>query len=103
VPFHTNNTVTGIIQTDNGLRLGQVFFKDNQWVCSYGVKRFLGLSESQAVYIYLFGGSDGGSVMLCDYQVVKFRSFYEANSFLNSRAFAENAPSCREIPPPQQG
>ncbi len=35
-----------------------------------------------------------GNVMFCDFQVLTFRNYYEASSFLNSKAFAESEPAC---------
>ena len=90
-----NNSVYGLIESDNGIALGQVFFKAGQWVCSYGIKHMFSDQGTVKIYLYLFGGANGGKVMFCDYQVVAFDNYYDACSFVNSKAFAENLPSCK--------
>ena len=90
------NSVTGVIKADDGTCLGQVFFKQNLWACSYGVKKMINNPVSKHMFIYLSGGHVGGSIMLCDYQVVRFDNYYDACSFLNSKAFADGDPACRK-------
>lgn len=77
-----------------GFRFGQVILKPNQWVCSYGIKKMAGFSVSSPKIYLNFTMSANAKILFCDYQVVKFENFYEAQSFLNSRAFAEGVSPC---------
>jgi hypothetical protein len=91
---------TGVIATaDSALVLGQVIFKPNQWACSYGIKKWVGDPTDPhpgtlPVALYFFGNALGGKFKIADLQVVKFDNLYDAESFVNSRAFADTEATC---------
>jgi hypothetical protein len=68
--------------------LGHVYFKQNQWVCSYGMKYIK--SGSFPLNMRLAFKTFNAEVLflITDYQVVMFDDLASANSFVNSREFA---------------
>ncbi|HTN45194.1 MAG TPA: hypothetical protein VL098_02520 [Flavipsychrobacter sp.] len=80
--------------TTTNIQLGQIILKSDQWVCSYGVKKLIGDSLNPPVIALSFDLTTGANILFADFQVIKFDSYYDAQSFLNSRAFAEGASPC---------
>lgn len=66
--------------------LGRVYFKPNQWVCSYGM---ILVDISSQLQIRLdFESAYAAHIFITDYQIVVFDDLFSANSYVNSRAFA---------------
>jgi hypothetical protein len=87
------NNASAFITGDN-IVLGQVILKDHTWTCSYGVKKLKGNSSAPTRIYLSFNLPTGSKMLVCDYQVLKFANFYDAASFLNSRAFAVGHNPC---------
>jgi hypothetical protein len=96
-----DNTISGYIGAAPGQNpmLGQVILKENQWACSYGIKRLNDTTSPPTltpVGFWLKGGANGGKMRFCHVQVLEFDNLYDATSFMNSRAFAIPSTSCYE-------
>jgi len=68
------------------MRLGFIYFKYGQWVCSYGMK--LVDIENDSEMRVDFESTFNATFYITDYQIVEFDNLYDANSYVNSRAFA---------------
>lgn len=68
------------------LRLGFIYFKYQQWVCSYGMKMVDITHDSEIVLD--FGSAFDARFYITDYQIIEFDTLHDANAFVNSREFA---------------
>jgi hypothetical protein len=75
-----------IMSEDEAVVLGRVYFKQNQWVCSYGMRW---VSDDLIIRLVFRVPSHPGMFLnITDYQIVQFDDLASANSFVNSREFA---------------
>jgi len=84
-----------IISEDENVQLGNVYFKYDQWVCSYGMK-LIDKTEAPLKMRLDFHAFNEATFCITDYQIVMFDDLHSANSFVNSREFAK-------FPLPEEG
>ena len=82
---HHVDGVFGDIKTEWDTRLGLIYFKYNQWVCSYGMK-LVDISDQLQIRLE-FETSFSATFCITDYQILAFDDLHSANSYVNSRAF----------------
>lgn len=73
-----------IISPDRSLFLGRVYFKQNQWACSYGMRW---VADDQTIILAFHTLTNAKRFYVTDYQIVQFDDLASANSFVNSREF----------------
>lgn len=78
-----------IISEDGGKQLGNIHFKYGQWACSYGMKLIDRTSEPLRMLLCFRTFDTTVDFYITDYQIIMFDDLSSANSFVNSRAFAE--------------
>lgn len=91
-PGHLVDELWGEI-TSGGTSLGRVYFKYDQWVCSYGMK-LVDITNGLNIELHFFSGDPTISIpgynatfAITDYQIITFDDLYSANSYINSREF----------------
>lgn len=88
---HDIDEIYGEITT-GGVSLGRIYFKVDQWVCSYGMK-LVDVTNGLNLELHFYSGTlpwiPGFNAMflITDYQIVAFDELYSANSYVNSREF----------------
>lgn len=86
---HHIEELTGEIKTKD-ISLGRVYFKYDQWACSYGMKL---VDTPSPLEIYLeFKTAYPAAFFITDYQIITFDSLHGANSYVNSREFTISVP-----------
>lgn len=80
---------------DGGINLGCVYFKYDQWACSYGMK-LVDVTHGLNLELHFYSGSStfgwpgyNADFLITDYQIVQFDDLYSANSYVNSREFSD--------------
>lgn len=76
--------IYGEIKTD-GVNLGHVYFKYDQWACSYGMK-LIDVSSKLDFRLH-FNSSFAAIFCITDYQILAFDDLSSANAYVNSREF----------------
>ena len=77
-----------IVFSDDYTRLGGVYFRYNQWVCTYGMKYILNHNNYIEMRLAFETLNTSATFCITDYQIVMFDDLASANSFVNSREFA---------------
>ena len=86
------DSVYGLIATgDESIALGRVYFKKNQWACSYGMKFLPDVTTPLEMRLMFITGDFAANFFITDYQIVCFDDLASANSFVNSKEFAIRA------------
>lgn len=70
---------------DRSVKLGDIYFKQNQWVCSYGMRW---VADDFIARLTFKTGTSTATFYITDYQIIQFDDLASANSFVNSREFA---------------
>lgn len=82
---HDDDFYGEIIAFGRMVQLGRIYFKQNQWACSYGMKYV----EYDSDIRLTFKTKDHPmSFYMTDFQIVQFDDLASANAFVNSREFA---------------
>ncbi|MBS1628490.1 MAG: hypothetical protein JST27_00380 [Bacteroidetes bacterium] len=90
---HDVDEIYGEITTGS-VSLGRIYFKYNQWVCSYGMK-LVDVTNGLNIELHFYSGTlpwipgYDATILITDYQIVAFEELHSANSYVNSRAFAD--------------
>nr|HRO42746.1 hypothetical protein [Flavipsychrobacter sp.] len=86
-------------EPDQGEMLGQVIFKEGEWACSYGIKKFSPTAAPTQAFNIWFQGAAGfvSSFRFCHYQVLGFSTFASAVSYANSKGIAAYGQTCEGI------
>lgn len=81
--------IFGHIRSDDwSVKLGNVYFKYDQWVCSYGMK-LIDRTTTPLRMRLVFESFTDAIFLITDYQIVMFDDLHSANSFVNSLEFAK--------------
>lgn len=87
---YTEDSVEGgelygeIISQDRSNFLGHVYFRQNQWACSYGMKF---VADDQTIILAFHTLTNAKTFYVTDYQIVQFDDLASANAFVNSREY----------------
>jgi hypothetical protein len=77
------------IKSDIDQHLGQVVLKKDEWTCSYGIKRAVGVSNPVSLYASNGSVTNSAEFLVGDYQVLEFDTMEAATAYANSRAFSD--------------
>lgn len=84
---HFEDELFGDIKRNyDDMRLGFIYFKYGQWVCSYGMK-LVDIDHDSEMRLD-FESTFNATFYTTDYQIVEFDSLHDANAYVNSREFA---------------
>lgn len=89
--------IKGQIVSENGFILGWVYFKKNQWACSYGMKFLEFTGEPLKIRLDFTTTDYEANFFITDYQILTFENLASANSFVNSKIFAIPAERVDEL------